>query len=399
MPPAVRRLGPWPRPREAVGLLVALTVVGAAVQTIPLRSLAVPVSPAGPAATSTQTCAQLAGSLSQSEQIGQLLMVAVPSSGYSKAQAKTISTAHAGSVILLGNSSSGRHSVKRLTNKVHGLGGKPAGVKIMVTVDQEGGTVQRLKGSGFDRIPSAKDQSKLSAGSLKNKAARWGSQLNAAGVDANLAPVADVVPKNMEKVNRPIGVLKRGYGPHPDVVATKVPAFVDGMQQAGIATAVKHYPGLGRVRGNTDSERHVVDSTTTRHDKALKGFAAGSEAGVDMVMVSSAYYTKIDKSHRAVFSKTVMTGMIRGDMDFTGVVISDSLSSRALSDYSPGKRAVTFLAAGGDLMIVSDSRQVPSMVKAVKSRAKSDAHFRAELEVKATRVLELKAKRGMASCG
>lgn len=268
----------------------------------------------------------------------------------------------------------------------------------MVTVDQEGGTVQRLKGPGFDRIPSAKTQSKLSTKTLKSKATTWGRQLDAAGVDANLAPVADVVPKSMEKINAPIGKLSRGYGPNPDVVATKVPAFVDGMQAAGIATAVKHYPGLGRVRGNTDYERNVVDKTTTRHDKALRGFAAGSTAGVDMVMVSSAFYAKIDKSHRAVFSKTVMKDMLRTDMGFTGVVISDDLSARAVSAYSPGRRAVTFLAAGGDMMIIADSTEVSKMVAAIKAKAKFDPKFRAELAVKAGRVLTMKAHRGMATC-
>lgn len=387
-----------PKKTPTLRLLVALAVLATAVQVTPGSREVVTAEPAGLVAQ-TRTCAELAASLSQTEQIGQLLMVGIPANGFSTSQGKIVAAAHAGSVIMLGNSTAGVSSVKRLSQRVHGLGGKPSGVKIMLTVDQEGGYVQRLTGPGFDRIPTARDQSKLTNSALSKKAARWGSQLHAAGVDANLAPVADVVPKSLEKVNRPIGILQRGFAANPGVVAGKAPAFIDGMQRAGIATAVKHYPGLGRVIGNTDFERHVVDTITTRHDNALIGFSASSAAGVDMVMVSSATYTKIDKSHRAVFSETVMTDMIRRDTKFTGVVISDDLSARAVSDYSPGKRAVTFLAVGGDLMIVGNSGQVAPMVSAIEAKAKSDARFRAELRVKSTRVLQLKARRGLASCG
>lgn len=357
----------------------------------------------GPTVSATvapvRSCASLAASLTRSEQVGQVMMVAISSHGMSSSQAKVLARGHVGSVLLLGNSTAGARPVKKLSGRVHALGGRPRGVKIMLAVDQEGGQVQRLRGGGFDRMPTARSQARMSAKQLTSKAERWGRQLRAAGVDANLAPVADVVPKSMERVNRPIGLLQRGYGPDPAVVAAKVPAFVRGMEKAGVVTAVKHFPGLGRVRGNTDFERKVVDSTTTRHDRALKGFAAGSGAGVDMVMMSSAYYAKIDKSHRAVFSKVVMKDMLRGDLKFSGVVISDDLAARAVQDMSAGARALTFLRAGGDLIIVGDAGAAAKMMAAVKAKADSDAGFRADLRRKVTRVLEMKARRGLASCG
>jgi beta-N-acetylhexosaminidase len=110
--------------------------------------------------------------------------------------------------------------------------------------------------------------------------------------------------------NKPIGQLRRGYGPSPKKVAAKVTAFTEGMNRAGIATAVKHFPGLGRVRGNTDYMTRVVDPTTTRHDAALAGFKAAVNANVDMVMVSSAFYLKIDDEHRAAFSTMIINDML-----------------------------------------------------------------------------------------
>jgi beta-N-acetylhexosaminidase len=143
---------------------------------------------------------------------------------------------------------------------------RPEMVKTLVAVDQEGGQVQRLKGRGFDTIPSAQSQAEQSDAKLTANAVRWGRQLEAVGIDADLAPVADVVPTDLGSANAPIGLLRRGYGSSPRTVAAKTSAFVTGMDRAGIATAVKHFPGLGRVRGNTDFVPRVVDNRTIRRD-------------------------------------------------------------------------------------------------------------------------------------
>ncbi len=392
------------RSKTARACVIAISVAALSISPITAdQRSAAQTPPHAPSNVSTAAkpprCARLAASMTRSEQIGQLLMVGIGSGGITRSQGKVLANAHTGSVILLGNSTAGAAPIKRLTKKVRAAAGKSRGVSVMLTVDQEGGKVQRLRGRGFDRIPSAKRQAALSTTLLTQKAERWGLQLRRAGINANLSPVADVVPKKLEKVNQPIGALQRGFGPNPNVVAAKVPAVVKGMRKAGISTAVKHFPGLGRVRGNTDFQAHVVDKTTVRHDRALKGFAAGATAKVDMVMVSSAFYTKIDPHHRAVFSKIIIGQLVRKDLKFTGVVISDDLAAKAVQNVSPGKRAVSYLKAGGDLLIVGDSRQVPAMVKAVKAKAKSDPRFAAQLTKKATRVLAMKSRRGLASCG
>jgi beta-N-acetylhexosaminidase len=268
----------------------------------------------------------------------------------------------------------------------------------MVAVDQEGGLVQRLQGPGFTRIPSAVRQATLSDARLTTDAARWGRQLQAAGINADLAPVADVVPAGVGDRNAPIGRLNRGYGSSPRTVAAKVTAFVDGMDQAGIATAAKHFPGLGRVTGNTDFVRRVVDDQTTRHDPAIASFGAVAHARIDMVMVSSAIYTRIDADHRAADSSVVIGQMLRGDLGFAGVVISDDLAAMAMQDLSPANRALEFLGAGGDLLIVGDPRLAGTMAHALVRRAAADHAFAERVRQSATRVVSLKARRGMASC-
>ena len=364
-----------------------------------------PAPSATPSPTSTPTpspkpvrCAELADSLSLRDQVGQLMMVAVSSGGVGSAAASAIDDSRAGSVILLGNTTAGAGRVSAVVERARDVARTPKGIATMVAADQEGGLVQRLQGQGFDRIPSAQRQAQESPAELKSDAARWGRQLRRVGIDANLAPVADVVPKDREGANQPIGVLRRGYGSNPAAVARHVTAFVEGMDAAGVATSVKHFPGLGRVRGNTDLTAEVVDATTTRRDPDLKPFAAGVAAGTDMVMMSSAYYAEIDASRRAAFSPTVIKGMVRGDLGFGGVVISDDLAATAMRDLSPGQRMLRFLRAGGDLAIVGDASMAVRMADAVVDEARDDQKLASAVGASTVRVLQLKDRRGLARC-
>ncbi len=326
-------------------------------------------------------------------------MAGVSVQGFTDSVAARFADTRVGEVLLLENSQAGVSRIKELTNRIRSASKPPRGVKVMLAADQEGGLVQRLQGPGFDRIPSAQQQATMSDGQLARKAAIWGKQLKKAGIDINLAPVADVVPSSIGTANEPIGKLRRGYGSNPSTVAAKSGAFIAGMDSAGVATSVKHFPGLGRVHGNTDLEQQVVDSRTTRDDVLLKGFQQGVKKGADMVMVSTATYTKIDPDNRAAFSATVVEGMIRKDLNFDGVVISDDLGSAKSVTWLPaGERAVRFLIAGGDFVIDADPSSLTTMVQAVRVKAKSDPDFATVVHQKATRVITMKADRGMADC-
>ncbi len=344
------------------------------------------------------TCAELAARLSLDDQVGQLLMVAVSSTGIDDSAAATLADTRAGSALLLGNSDLGLAATRRVATDARRAVTGPPGVRGLVAVDQEGGQVQRLRGAGFDDIPTAVAQARLSDPELEQAAARWGGQLSDAGIDVDLAPVADVVPMRTAGRNAPIGRLSRGYGSDPEQVAAKVVAFSSGMRQAGVVTAVKHFPGLGRVRGNTDFATRVVDSVTTREDPRLAGFRAAVRAGVPMVMVSSAIYRRIDADQQAVFSREVITDMLRGDLGFDGVVISDDLSAAAVRDLEPGRRAVGFVQAGGDLAIVGDLSEAATMADALSLEAGRDPELARQVTRSAARVLALKATQDRADC-
>lgn len=360
----------------------------------PASTAVEPATPTPPPEPEPPVCLAEAEALGLAERAGQLIMVGVDGS-LDAAERRAITTGHLGAVILMGNSTRGVGRTATLTDTIQDLTGE---VGILIGVDQEGGLVQRLAGSGFDTIPAAADQAKLSASELTERARRWGRQLASAGVHLNLAPVADVVPKDNVGRNEPIAKLRRGYGTDPEKVSADVAAFLAGMHAGGVGTAVKHFPGLGAVRGNTDFTEDVVDSTTTATSPLLAPFAGAVDAGTDAVMVSSATYREIDADRIAAFSPTVI-GLLRG-WGFDKVVISDDLGvTAALSSVPEAERAARFIAAGGDLALTVDPAVAGEMVSGLVSRAEDDPEFEQRLTESAARVLALKQSYDLAECG
>ena len=269
---------------------------------------------------------------------------------------------------------------------------------MLIAVDQEGGTVQRLKGEGFSSIPPARQQAEMPEGELRNAAREWGAELSSAGIHYDLAPVADTVPASKRASNAPIGKLERDYGENPQAAARSVVEFIEGMQDAGLVTSIKHFPGLGEVTTNTDFGS-AQDVDIDRNSDGLEVFRAGINAGASSVMVSSAVFTKIDPDNEGVFSSVVMEEMLRGDFGFDGVIIADDLgAAKAVSGVSPADRAVRFFEAGGDLLINANPALMGQMVDATVARASAEAEFAVKTTESAARVLGLKAEAGLLDC-
>lgn len=331
--------------------------------------------------------------MSLAERVGQLLMVDCPSTEAGADTISAIGRYHVGSVILDHTS----FLTPQQTSTIITLLAQRASpnVGLFVATDQEGGRVQRLVGPGFSGIPSALQQGTLAPATLRQDAQQWGAQLHTAGVNVNLAPVLDTVPSGFGR-NPPIGDLNREYGHDPGAVSSHGNAFAQGMQAAGVAATVKHFPGLGRVSGNTDLTPGVLDTMTTRHDPYLAPFADAIRAGVQFVMISTAIYTKIDRDQPAAFSPTIVTGMLRGDLRFHGVIISDDVGiSKQLSGTSVADRAAKFIAAGGDIVLTVDATQAPTMTAALLARAKIDPTFRRQVDAAALVVLQAKQAHGL----
>lgn len=342
-------------------------------------------------------CLADAEALSAEEQVGQLLMVGVPTSNLDTKTADILRSTKAGSVVLLGSSKVNRSDAAALAARVGAL--STADIPMLVAADQEGGQVQRLQGQGFTRIPDAVAQGQMNETAFHAQTEKWAAELARAGVRFNLAPVADVVPDDLAPSNAPVGQLKRQYGSDPEKVADSIVTFVQSMEKADVATSLKHFPGLGRVKQNTDSDE-ATDQTTVVDDPSWKPFIDGIKAGASSVMISSATFEKIDPDHKAVFSSKIITDILRGSLGFDGVVISDDLGAAgAVADVPAGERAVRFLDAGGDLIINADSSIAQDMAKAVLAKMDDDPQFAESVAESAARVLALKESIGTMECG
>jgi beta-N-acetylhexosaminidase len=358
-------------------------------------------SPTGSPTPALSCVEQVLSDMTEGQRVGQLFMIGLANSRLGPEETAAIRGQHFGSVTFVKTSTVGVDATRAVTDAVQALATTKAtaGVGFLVGVNQEGGQIQALRGPGFSTIPTPVEQGTWSPATLRKEAATWGGELAAAGVNLNFAPVMDVVPAGTESQNQPIGVLQREYGNDPTTVATHGVAFLHGMQDAGVDPTAKHFPGLGRVEGNTDFAADVVDDVTTRDDPYLKPFRKAVDAGVPFVMVSEATYTRIDPDHLAVFSPTVITDMLRGDLGFTGVVVSDEIGdAEAAQDTPVADRGTDFLQAGGDLIVSKTVDPAVAMAKAIRSRAAADPAFAARVDDAVLHVLEAKDALGLLPC-
>jgi len=341
---------------------------------------------------------QVYGQLTLAQRVGQLFLVAPTANIAGSGTQAALAQYHFGS-ILLPASAHGTTSLAAATAAIQALA--PADtddVRFLIGANQEGGQIQQLTGPGFDVMPSALVQGGWTTSALRRQAAIWGSQLHAAGVNLNLAPVVDTVPAGTASTNAPIGELDREFGSDPQTNGEHGVAFIDGMGSAGVASVIKHFPGLGRVVGNTDFTSNVVDSVTTPTDPYLQSYREAVSAGVPYVMVAEATYTKIDPSHLAVFSPVIM-GLLRNGLGFNGVIVSDDLgAAAAVASIPAGQRALDFLDAGGDLITSQKIAPAEQMASTVLATASSDSAFRATVDAAARRVLAAKQVQGLLPC-
>jgi beta-N-acetylhexosaminidase len=365
------------------------------------RSAAKPASTSSPASSAQASCPQrVFDSMTEAQRVGQLFLVGVPSDAATAQVVTAVDDYHFGSVLLTASSA----SVAALASDTAGIQALATqqatdGTRFLVAANQEGGEIQQLSGSGFSAMPSELVQGQSSLAAERTNAAQWGSELKAAGVNLDLAPVMDVVPQATASTNAPIGELDREFGYDPETNGTHGAAFIQGMAQAGVAATAKHFPGLGRVSGNTDFTSGVTDTVTTPDDPNLGSFQDAINAGVPFVMIALALYTQIDPAHFAVFSPTVIQTMLRQRMGFSGVVMSDDLGEAAqVQDMSDGARAVDFLNAGGDLVTSQVIAPAESMASAVLADANSTASFRSEVAAAVMKILSAKQALGLLPC-
>lgn len=237
------------------------------------------------------------------------------------------------------------------------------GGELIIATDEEGGRVARLDDRhGFPATRSAAELGRIGDPDVTRQAAReLAETLRAAGVNLNLAPVADL---DLNPDNPAIGALDRSFGADPDAVVAHVEAFVSGHRDVGVGTAIKHFPGQGSA--TADTHAGFVDVTDTWTRLELAPFARViADGAAQAVMTAHVFAAQLDSDVPATLSPAIIGGLLRGELGHDGVVISDDLQMAAIRERYGYEDAVRrALLAGVDLLLIANQQLfVPDVVE------------------------------------
>jgi beta-N-acetylhexosaminidase len=264
------------------------------------------------------------------------------------------------------------------------------GEPLLVAVDQEGGLVRRLPWAPPTVAPAALG----TAARARSQAYATAGALRSVGIDVDFAPVVDTP----DSIRTFLGT--RAFSRSPALNAQLATAFVDGLQSAGVAATAKHFPGLGAASANTDDRAVRVTARRWKLVRGLAPFRAAVAAGVEVVMVSSASYPALDPSGKpAVFSRAIETDLLRDELGFDGVAVTDALDAPGAAVVPHA--ATRAIAAGADLLVFGSERASEKAYAVLAGDAPKYPHLRARLAESAERIRELKtwlAQQGEPTC-
>ncbi|HET7873895.1 MAG TPA: glycoside hydrolase family 3 N-terminal domain-containing protein [Methylomirabilota bacterium] len=293
--------------------------------------------------------------------------------------------------------------VRRLTDDLQALARQCAGRPLFIAADNEGGAVMRLSARlGYLPSPSARELG--AAGDLaltELEARRMGGTLREAGINWNLAPVVDVA---VNPANPAVVVPGRAYSADPERVTAEARAFIAGMHAAGILTALKHFPGHGSSRRDSHAGFTDVSDTAELKIELAPYRALIAEGLADSVMTAHVFNGRLDPWDPATLSRFTVKRILRGWLGYRGVVVSDDLLMGAIiQHYGLEEAAVMALAAGVDVLLISQNlgrtqeRAAPRVVAAIERAIAEGKLSRARVEEALAHVASLRSRLGVRS--
>ena len=328
---------------------------------------------------------------------------------------KVLSEHNFGGVILFGENTKGSRKTARIVNQMQKANAKSLSdskIPLFISVDQEGGYIARL-GTGTDTCGNMALGASETTEDVYNNGVIIGEELNCLGINVDFAPVMDV---NNNPANPVIGV--RSFSSDPKKVAEIGPSMIKGLQSQGVMTSLKHFPGHGDTVTDTHSGLATIDKSLEELRKfELIPFQAGIDAGTDMIMTAHIEYPKIDnttytsvatgeKIHLpATLSRKIITGVLREDMGYDGVVVTDALEMDAISKHFKSEDAVRMaINADVDLILIpfdtstnAGLASVNDYINKVSDMVNNGSITEEEIDNSVRRILKLKEKYGILS--
>jgi beta-N-acetylhexosaminidase len=311
--------------------------------------------------------------MSVKEMVGQMFLVSVGGTEPDYYIEKMVRERNIGGVILFSYNMKSEGQTKSLACRLQELSMRTEPeIPLFVAVDQEGGNIAAAVGRGQDPDEA------------RRIAARMGRQLLRAGINTDFAPVVDT--------GHGAAIGNRSFGEDPELVARMGVAAIRGFQEAGVVSSAKHFPN----HGPATSDSHVSLPVIRHDDRELENqdlppFGAAIDAGVPMVMVGHLVYPAIDPERPASLSKDAIN-MLRGDLGFDGVVVTDDLAmAGATGGGTVADAAVKAVGAGADLLVISSAPQEQAdAYDAVVEAVRSGEIPRSRLEESVGRLLAVK---------
>ncbi|MEK5477662.1 beta-N-acetylhexosaminidase [Paenibacillus sp. FSL R5-0407] len=345
--------------------------------------------PTPPQQETTDAVAEQLDKLTTTEKIGQLVLVGMEGTAPDEHTRKLIETYRVGGFIFykdnIENSDQALSLINRLKedNSVNKL-------PLFLGVDEEGGRVTRMP-KEFAKIPTA-----ASIGNTGDpKAAEdfyrvIGDELSGFGLNLDFAPVLDV---NSNPDNPVIG--DRSFGDTPETVSKMGLAAMGGLSGKGVIPVVKHFPGHGDTSVDSHLGLPVVNHDLQRlKELELVPFQDAIENGTDMVMVAHLLLPKLDPDHPSSFSKAVIHDLLREELGYKGVIITDDMTMGAITEnYSIEQAAVEFITAGGNIVLVGhDYDKEEAVIRAITKAVEQGIISETMLDERVGTILKLKAK-------
>lgn len=306
---------------------------------------------------------------------------------------KLIQEHHLGGVIYFRRNIGDPEQVANLSASLQKLSADQGNLPLWIAIDQEGGMVARIDHKRVSRIPGNMALGATGNPDYSYEVSRVSAEeLLQLGINMNFAPCLDV---NNNARNPVIGV--RSFGEDPERVAEHGVAVIKAFQEKGLSAAAKHFPGHGDT--NVDSHMGLA---TVEHDLdrlqqvELKPFIEAIRAGVDVIMTAHVIFPAIEPERiPATLSRPVLTGLLREDLAYDGIIVTDCLEMHAIAKFfGIGEGAVKAIEAGADVVLVSHTlNDQIEAIEAVKHAVRTGRISEKTIDAAVTRILALKNKR------
>jgi len=338
---------------------------------------------------------RLLAKLTLEQKLGQRLMTAVPGTAADGRVRRLIVDGSLGGVTITQANIADRGQLAAYTAALQDVArASPTGIGLLMSIDQEGGRVNRFRAFGtFAQFPAAWHLGASGDPAYVEAAAYiMAKDLASVGITMNLAPVLDLAPAPDRTV-----VGDRAFAADPAEVGELGAAFLRGTARAGVIAVAKHFPGHGATGDDSHEGLPVVAlGRGPELDRHLAPFTTAIASGAEAIMTAHILYPALDARDPASFSAPIIRGLLRKELGFDGVVISDSIGMRALRGaYARADVLARTLAADVDIILARDTTDAVGLLDELVSLVRSGAIAMDDVDRGAARVLELKRRHGL----